>query len=227
MRKLSNFGQEAFTMVATAAANAGVNAYHAAKVGKLQQKFDKKLDQDELQMAYIRNLILRFETLGTRLARTSRIHPGTPEFEELLKEALKSDMNYKGHCNADIYVPPTATSKAGEPREVWGKINRSGHLEQPSHLPPDVGPIWSSGCKNAQDKFKIAFVDAFKEEKQFRRVKTSKTDIGSMGLLFTYGAGLFLLVVFILSIKMQSAVIRAQKKAKKRTAEKPKVRNRS
>ena len=215
-KKLSNLGQaEAIAMVGTAAANAGVNAYHAAKVSKIQKQQEKKLEFDEIQMAYVRNLVYRLEALGTRLARTSGVRPGTPEFEELLKEALKSDMEYKGNCNADIFVPPTATSKAGEPRSIWGKISRTGFLEQPSGLPPDVGPIWASGCKNAQDKFRVAFIDAFKEEQQFRRIKTTKSDTGTLALFFTFGAGLLLLVMFVLSIKMQTAVIKEQRRKPK------------
>lgn len=232
MRKRSNLGQaEAIALVGVAAANAGINAAHAAKVSKIQKKQEGKLDADELAMTYIRNLVHRIETLGTRLARTSGRRPGTPEFEELLKEALASDMNYQGNCNADIYIPPTSTSKAGEPRSIWGKINRTGFLEQPSVLPPDVGPLWATGCKNAQDKFRIASIEAFKGSQKFKHIKTTKSDIGAVGLFVTFGAGLFLLVVFLLSIKMQTAVIKEQRRAdraarKAKAAPKPKRKSR-
>ena len=214
MRRPSNLGQaEGIALVGVAAANAGINAAHAAKVSKIQKKQESKLEADELAMLYVRNLVYRIETLGTRLARTSGIRPGTPAFEELLREALISDMAYQGNCNADIFIPPTATSKAGEPRAIWGKINRTGFLEQPSGLPPDVGPIWAIGCKNAQDKFRIASIEAFKGAHQFKHIKTTKSDIGTVGLFVTFGAGLFLLIAFILSIKMQSAVIKEQRRA--------------
>jgi len=222
VRRPSNLGQaEGIALVGVAAANAGINAYHAVKVGKIQRQQEHKLEADEIAMLYIRNLIYRLESLGTRLARTSGIRPGTPEFEGLLKKALISDMVYQGNCNADIFIPPTSTSKAGEPRSIWGKINRTGFLEQPSALPPDVGPIWATGCKNAQDKFRIASIEAFKGAQKFSHIKTTKSDIGTIGLFVTYGAGLFLLVVFLLSIKMQTAVIREQRRAD-RAARKPK-----
>jgi hypothetical protein len=234
VRRRNNLGQaEGIALVGVAAANAGINAAHAAKVSKIQKRQGSKLDADELAMTYVRNLVHRIETLGTRLARTSGRRPGTAEFEELLKEALSSDMNYQGNCNADIYVPPTSTSKVGEPRTIWGKINRTGFLEQPSRLPPDVGPIWATGCKNAQDKFRIASIEAFKGTQKFKHIKTTKSDIGTVGLFVTFGAGLFLLIVFIMSIKMQTAVIkeqrradRAARKAKAPTAPKPKRKSR-
>lgn len=231
MRKQNNLGQaEAVTLVGIAAANAAINTAHAAKVSKIQKKQEGKLEADELAMTYIRNLVHRVETLGTRLARTSGIRPGTPQFEELLKEALVSDMVYHGNCNADIYIPPTASSKTGEPRTIWGKINRTGFLEQPSGLPADVGPIWATGCKNAQDKFRIASIKAFKGAQKFKHIKTTKSDIGTVGLFVTFGAGLFLLIVFILSIKMQSAVIKEQRRAdraaRKASAPKPKRKSR-
>lgn len=216
MKRRSNFGQgEAIALVGTAAANAGVNAYHAAKVGKIQRQQERKLEDDEIAMTYIRNLVYRLETLGTRLSRTSGIRPGTPEFEALLKEAMSSDMDYQGLCNASIYIPPNATSKRGEPRTVWGKINRTGFLEQPSALAPDVGPIWATGCKNAQDKFRIAFLENFKGGQKFRHIKTTKSDIGTMEIFIKFGTGLFLLIVLLMSMKMQSAVIREQRRRPK------------
>ncbi|RJR10585.1 hypothetical protein C4588_03020 [Candidatus Parcubacteria bacterium] len=212
----SNLGQaEGIALVGVAAANAGVNAYHAVQVSKIQQQQQKKLENDEIAMTYIRNLIYRLETQAIRLARTSTIRPGTPEFEALLQKALKSDMLYKGNCNASIYVPPTTSSKAGDPRSIWGKISRSGFLEQPSTLPPDVGPIWATGCKNALEKAKIAYVDAYKEGKQFEYIKTSKSDIGTLQIFAAFGGGLLLLVVLLTSMKLQTAVIKEQRRKPK------------
>lgn len=215
--KHPNFGQiqaEGVALIGTTAANIGVNVYHSAKVSKIQREQERKLELDEIAMSYIRNLVHRFETLGTRLARTSRVRPGTPEFEALLRNSLKSDMFYRGNCKADIYVPPTESTGTGA-REIWGRINPTGHLEQPSMIPPDVGPIWSSGCRTAQDKFKIAYIDAHKENIKFKHIKTSKSDIGTLGLFFTFGAGLLVLVMFILSIKTQTAVLKEQRRKPK------------
>ena len=222
MQQRSNLGQAAVAMVGVAAANAAVNVHNAVQIGKIQKQQEKHLESDAAQMTYIRNLVFRLETLGTRLAKTSGIRPGTPEFEDLLRKAMSPDMTYQGNCNADIYVPPTATDKPGESRAIWGKINRTGFLEQPSSLPPDVGPLWATGCKNAQDKFKISAITALKESRKFKHIKETKSDIGMTNLFVTFGAGLFLIIVFLLSIKTQSAVIRAQRPKKSKTKPKRK-----
>lgn len=212
----NNFGQaEGLVAVATAAANVGVNAYHAAKTDKIVQAFENKLRDDEAAMAYIRNLVLRFEGLGTRLARTSGIRAGTPEFENLLRKSMINDMQYHGNCNADIFVPPTARDRPGVPRALWGKINRSGFLEQPSVIPPDVGPIWATGCKNAQDQFRIAQAQQIKGKSRFEYLLGSKAGIGQWDIIARIGSGLFLLIFAILMLKYQGAVIHEQKKAKK------------
>jgi len=196
--------------VGTAAANAAVNVDHALKVSKLQRKFQAHLEKDEINIDYIRNMVLRFQSLGTRLARTSRIQPGTKGFEAYLKKVLINDMIYKGFCNADIYGPMRPTDQPGKPRQIIGKFTRAGHVES-SILPRDTGPVWATGCKNAQDNFRLAFIDAFKGTRQFKRIKAHKEDIGVSGLFLRFGTGLFMAVVLLLAIKMQRAVIKKQK----------------
>ena len=82
MQQRSNLGQAAVAMVGVAAANAAVNVHNAVQIGKIQKQQEKHLESDAAQMTYIRNLVFRLETLGTRLAKTSGIRPGTPEFED-------------------------------------------------------------------------------------------------------------------------------------------------
>lgn len=210
--KRSNFGQaEAVVAAGTAAANAGVNAYNAAKLSKIQREQDQKLENDEIAMTYVRNLVYRLETLATRIAATTDIRPGTSEFENALKKVVASDMDYRGNCNASIYVPPIPNGRPG-PRAVWGKINSTGYLEQPSLLAPDVGPIWATGCKNAIDKAKIAFINQAKGSKKFDYIKTTKSDTGTIELFIKFGSGLFFVIVMLVSMKLQSAVIKEQRR---------------
>ena len=205
------FGQTGVGIVAvgTAAANAAVNVHHAIKVSKLQRGFQSRLEKDEVNLDYLRNIILRFKSLGTRLARTSRIQPGTKSFEVHLKKALAKDMIYKGFCNADIYGPLRPGDVPGNPRAIIGSFTRAGHLSA-SALPKDAGPIWATGCKNAEDTFRLAFISAFKSKKQFTRLKAHKEDIGVTDLFLRFGMGLFMVVVIFLSIKMQRKVIKHQ-----------------
>jgi len=200
----------AVALIGSAVTNVALTAGHAVKMNKMQQGFQKKLDNDAARMDYIRLMVARFKSLGTRLARTTRHRPGTPEFNLLLKKALINDMFYRSYCNADIYWPMGKEDAFGKPRKVWGSINRSGFVKKPTQLPRDVGPIWASGCKNGHDEFSIAYANKFKGDRRFQHLKTHKIDVGTMNLLLRVGSGLFLMIVAILMIKIQRAVIREQ-----------------
>jgi len=216
----------AIALVGSAVANVAVSAHHAVQMNKLQQGFQRKLDSDAARMEYIRFMVARFKSLGTRLARTTRHRPGTKEFNLLLKKAMINDMFYRGYCEADIYVPMGGKDSPGRPRSVWASITRSGFIKHGRGLPRDVGPIWSVGCKNSHDEFSIAAITKFKGKRRFQRFKTHKIDVGTLDLLLRFGTGFFIMIVGILMIKVQRAVIKEQKPfitAKKKAAAKKKV----
>jgi len=201
------FGQTGIAIVGTAVAQVGIDAYHAVKTSKLQRGFQKKLDTDAARVDYIKSIVLRFKSLGLRLATGGRYRPGTKEFETILAKALTKDMNYKGLCNANIYVPGTKV-----PRDVWASISRGGYIKPPTTLPPDVGPIWAGGCKNAQDEFRMIFIKKFKGTRKFEHFKVHKEDIGTINLFMKFGMALIILVVLLMMLKIQRAVIKEQQR---------------
>jgi len=206
----NQFGQVGVAIVATAAVNAAVGVHHAVETKSLQRKFGRRLSKDEINTDYIKNILLRLRSLGTRLVHTKEIQPGTQKFEDSLKKAIINEMIYKGYCNADIYVPMGPNDRAGSPRGIIGSFTRSGHVKS-KILPPDTGPMWATGCKNAQDNFRYTFVNKYKGKKQFKRLMYHKEDIGVTGLLLRYGSGLFIAAVLLLAIRVQSKVIKQQK----------------
>lgn len=207
----SNLGQgEVVASVATAAANAGVSIYHAAKVDKLQKGFQQKLDADDIAMNFVRAMLARFRSVGTRLAQTTTARPGTSDFEKLLTISTKEDMNYAGNCNTAIYQPRSPEDKPGTPRQIWAKIDRSGHITQPNPLPPDVGIIWAAGCKNAQDEFRTTWVQNYKGDRRYAHVRDTKFDIKTLNVFLKFGGGLILVVALLIMIKLQRAVIAEQ-----------------
>jgi hypothetical protein len=213
-------------MVVTAAANVAVSAHHAVKVGEMQKRFGKKLDSDEAKKQYIKFIIERFQSLGTRLAKGGRYRPGTDAFELILKKALLDDMNYHGYCKTDIFVPHTPGDKPKATRTVYASIDRIGHVSR-GKVPPDVGPIWATGCKNADDFFRMAYIEGIKGKRKHRFFKFFKEDIGTMDLFLRFGTGLLLAIVMLAMIKIQRAVVAEQvplprKKRKKRKKKKKK-----
>lgn len=208
-----NFGQgpEAVTSVLTAAANVAISADHAAKVSKLQQKFQGRLDQDEIDMDFVRALLARFRSAGTRLATTTKFQPGTADFDKLLSLSMKEDMTYRGNCNVIIFEPRKAQDKAAtSSRPVWAEINRQGSIKQPNRLAGDIGIIWANGCKNAHDEFRTTWISNLKESRRYSALSTHKFDAKTLDLFWKFGTGILLAIVFLIVIKFQRAVISEQ-----------------
>jgi len=208
----NQFGQAAGVIaVGTAAANIGVAAHHAQQVKKLQKQFQRRLDSDQQKIEFIKNIVLRYRSLGERLVQTKDLQPGTKAFEAALKQALVNEMVYNGYCNADIYVPMGPEDKPGRPRPLFGKFTRSGYVKSDiSKMPPDVGLHWASGCKGAQEDFSRQWADKYRGTRQFERLKTHKEDIGITDLFIRYGTGLFLAAAILLALKVQRKVIKSQ-----------------
>jgi len=216
------FGQAvAATVVGTAIANVVINAGHMLKVGALQKKFGGKLESDQQKMDYLKIILLRLQSLSTRLAKGGRYRPGTKGFEVLLGRAIKNDMKYKGYCNADIYFPFVA----GAPPKVWASFTRAGHVSAGA-VPRDAGALWAGRCKNAEDEARMAYIKRFKGRRKHSIFKAFKEDLGTMDLFLRFGLGAFLVAVMVMAIKVQRAVIKEQKpqlkkKKKKKKKEKP------
>ena len=113
-------------VIATAVGKVAITAHHAAASAKLQKGFQKQLDSDEVKKEYINYIVDRFQSIGTRLAKGGQYRPGTKAFELVLKKALLDDMNYKGFCETDIFVPHAEGDAPGATRKVFASIDRTG-----------------------------------------------------------------------------------------------------
>jgi len=209
-------------MIATSVGKVAVTAHHAVKVGKMQKKFGKKLDSDERKKEYINFIIERFQSIGTRIAKGGKYRPGTKAFELVLKKALLDDMNYKGYCNTDIFVPHAEGDVPKATRQIYASIDRTGHVSR-GQVPPDVGPVWATGCKNADDFFRMAYIDRFKGERKHGFFKLFKEDIGTMDLFLRFGVGLLMAIVMVAMIKVQRAVVIEQAPPKRKKKKKSKT----
>lgn len=221
-KDLGELGSVGAGLVVTAVANVGVNAYHAAKMSKMQQRFQKRLETDQEKMDWFRLLLARFKSVANRLATVGQV-PGTPAFETHLKKALKADMDYGGKCNVNMYMPVTKDDVIGQPRKSFAKITRTGFVTEGS-VPKDVGPIWANGCKAALDEARIAYIKRFKGQKQFEHLRAHKEDIGTLDLALKFGTGFFLLIMMIFIMKVQGAVIEEQAPPPRRKKKKKKPR---
>lgn len=226
-RDLGELGTAGAGLVVAAAANVAVNAHHAAKMARMQKRFTRNLESDQEKMDWFKLLLERFKSVAIRLATVGQ-RPGTLEFEKWLRKALKDDMDYKGHCNIDMYMPMKPGDTLGKPREIFATINKNGYMEK-GKAPKEVGLIWAHGCKGAMDEARMAFIKRYKGQKEFEHLREHKEDLGTMNLALKFGTGFFLLIMMLILSKVQSAVVRAQappprkkrKRKKRRTKKKP------
>lgn len=223
--EVSTFGTAGAGLVVAAAANVAVNAHHAAKMARMQRRFTRNLESDTEKMDWFKLLLSRFKSIAVRLATVGQ-RPGTLEYEKWLRKALIDDMDYKGHCNIDMYMPMTSKDVAGKPRDIFATITRDGYME--GKAPKEVGLIWAHGCKGALDEARIAFIKRYKGQKEFEHLREHKEDLGTMNLALKFGTGFFLLIMMMIITKIQGAVVEAQapppprkKRKKKRTKKKP------
>ena len=71
------------------------------------------------------------------------LKPGTPQFEEMLKKKLYSDIGYRGNCSIDLYGP----APTGKKRPLIAQIDRTGKVKAWSkHIDLQVGPAWAAAC---------------------------------------------------------------------------------
>ena len=192
---------QAGALALAAASNVAVTAYHAHKVSKMQRKFQKHLERDAANIDYMKNIVTYFTSAGNRVAVVSGFEPGTSQFEFALMKALKKEMNYKGNCVADIYVPPNATDIFNTP--VWARVTRSGYVEGP--VPRDVGPIWATGCKNAQSEFRINYIKAIKSRRRFETGKIFREKLATSEIISKFVIGSLLIMMMVTVIKLQLA----------------------
>lgn len=183
-------------LVTAAVANSVIDILATKKMNKYQARFLKRLESDEVKMEFIRFLVAKLRSTGDRIVQTTNLEPGTPEFETYLTSQMLEDMHYQGNCNAEIF-DPTAT-----PRKIIGKFYRTGRIEAPG-MPPDTGPIWATGCKNAQDFFRISHLKEQKGSNKFLKVKYQAEDLGTMDLFLRYGLGLLTIAILLIAIRLQ------------------------
>lgn len=215
----SDFGIVQAVVVGTAAANVGLTALHAAKMGALQREFSARLESDQQKIAFIKYIALRMESIADRLGKNGKYRPGTDEFEKAMAIALKNDMNYKGNCDTDIYYPLAPGEDPKKPRKVWASITR-GYVTipqgSPQNIPPDVGPIWATGCKNAIDQGRMAYISRYKGERKHNYFKIFKEDMGTRDIFLRAATGIIMVLFLIIITKVQRAVLKEQVPAKKK-----------
>jgi len=87
------------------------------------------------------------------------LRPGTPQYNELLKKKLFSEIGYRGNCAIDLYGP----APAGQPRPLLATIDSGGKMHARSpHIDLALGPKWAEACKEMHK----AALQAWAEEKR-------------------------------------------------------------
>jgi hypothetical protein len=203
---LGDFGiTGAGAAVVVAAGEVAVNAVAAVKKQEMSQTFAKQFRSNDQKLDFIRNIVLRYKGAGRRLTSTTDARPGTDPFEQELANRLKSEMIYRGKCNADIYMPLT---KRGQAQQIIGKFYRSGYFDSKrGKFPKEAGATWSGGCKNAQDGFRSNYLKKRKGSGKFKQLKAVLEDTGTITLFLKVGVGFLMLLVMGMAIRAQKKVL--------------------
>jgi len=200
-------------MIGTAVINSALDVYSAKKMGKVQSKFEQQLASDAIKMEYVRYLVDRFRTLCEMVVATTDVDPSSVAFQAMLKDGMAGFMKYEGNCRCTLQDPTT--------KEPIGTFLRDGSIQDNRGMPPETGLIWATGCKNALDFSRIAFLQEHKEEARFQTVKKQTIDLGNREVIARFALGGAILFTVLLVIKMQRRLLKAKTKVSKQRRSTP------
>lgn len=198
---------QAGMLITSAAINSALDVYSARKFGKMQAKFEKQLASDAVKMEYVRFLVDRFRTLNEMLISTTDADPHSIAYQAMLKQGMADYMKYEGDCKTTILDPTT--------KKAVVTITKDGRVENSVGMPPEVGIIWATGCKNAIDFARASAIQENKDETRFNIIRKQTEDIGTKDLLVRFGLGLLVFAAVIIAIRMQRKVIKSKKKPRR------------
>lgn len=155
-------------------------------------------------MEYINYLVARFRVLCEMLVATTEVDPSSVAFQAMLKDGMAGLMKYEGNCRCIIQDPVT--------REAVGTYLRDGSIQDNRGMPPETGLIWSTGCKNALDFSRVAFLQEDKEDVRFATIKSQAIDIGNREVVSRFVLWGAIIFSVLLAIKMQRRVLKASRK---------------
>ena len=190
--------------VANTAINTAVALTNAGKVSSLQKNFTSKLEQDAAILDYITNMVLRLKASGKNLVASGVAQPGTAAFEKQLQQKLLNYLVYRGDCNASIYVAPRPEDIPNQPRPILAVCLNTGSVQGSTNVPPEVGVVWATGCRNAQDEFRVDYINKWKDTRKFTMQTLLTGDLGSLGIFLKYGLSLFLVMLLITALRYQT-----------------------
>jgi|GEM_PF-3487414 len=206
MSRFNNLGQ-APTVVASGVVNSALDVYSARKLGKMQARFVRQLASDSVKMEYVQFLVDRFRILCEMIVSTTDVDPSSLGFQAMLKEGMAAYAKYDGNCKGSIKDPTT--------KQVIGDYFRDGRVENTT-MPKETGLIWSTGCKNALDAARIAYLREDKDEDRFAVVRDQMTQLGNRDTLVRFALWGGIIFSVLIALKMQFRVIKATSPHKKK-----------
>jgi len=119
---------------------------NAKKKKELRKKMKAEFFLKLLKRYNTQIFISALERMGPAMMyiQSLGLKPGSPQYDELLKKKLFSEIGYKGNCEIDLYGP----APPGAPRPLIATIDRTGKmLARSPHIDMALGPKWLEACK--------------------------------------------------------------------------------
>lgn len=196
----SGLGQ-AGMMITSAAINAALDVYSAKKLGKMAERFGKQLESDAIKMEYITYVVSRLRSLCEMLVATTDTDPHSLAFEAMLREGMSDYIQYKGNCNCTLLDPNT--------KKPVATLTKDGRVLDGPGIPPEVGLIWATGCKNALDFARATNIREIKDEDRFQKSLQQTQNLGTRDLYYRYVLGGLVVSFLVLVLAMQRKVIKS------------------
>lgn len=183
--------------------NLGMTISNALSQKKKKEK-KEKLDASKLTSANAINAVLSdIYEYGLSLIEQTDLSPRDPQFEVMLTGLISELTGYHGKCEADVFAP--------ESKILWFKVRGGKVIPEPGVVLPDnADTLWTTGCRNLQDQWMIAYQNKLLSQKRAGEIQNirgahTRNQWGvSIGLgVLTAGLGLYLLHTMIQTTRVR------------------------
>jgi len=171
-------------------------AIGAIEKGEARKKLKKSFFDYLLKRYNTQIFISALERMGPAMlyVQSLGIKPGTPQFEDLLKRKLYSEIGYRGNCEIDLYGP----APPGQKRPLLATISRTGKMTtNTQYLDPALGAKWVEACEEMHKAALQAWAEEQKEKILFEREMKAESEEAKRNAItrMSINAGIVLLFI--------------------------------
>lgn len=154
----------------------GVAAWSFMTQKKQRKKRERRLKGEEATQTSVSGILAEVEETGLAIIEQHGIDPTSADFEKVLYDTLFQKIGYRGNCNATVWQPGSKPSKN---RPVSFYITGNGRKFTPgtASVPPNLQTFWYVQCKNARDRWIIAYTDLLIQQGRLQELENFQASL--------------------------------------------------